>query len=284
MQQALRTRQPADQRAAKPDAPPARRISTGHFDKASDYRHDRTEGIYDWLIILTVRGAGVIRWTDGRTVVREGEVILFEPDAPHGYGTDPAVGQWEILWAHFEPPPSWRPCLDWPTLGHGVRHLSINDAAVRTRVEHHLAEANRLFASYMPHHRELALNALEAAILWCDQQNPASAFARLDPRMRQALDVIAGRLHEPITLADVAQAVNLSESRFAHLFREELGQTPQRFIEQQRIERAQQLLERSSLTIADIAQAVGFQNPFYFTLRFKKATGTSPRAYRHAHP
>ena len=56
--------------------------------------------------------------------------------------------------------------------------------------------------------------------------------------------------------------------------------TPQQFLEQQRLDRARQLLELSGRSIGDIAADVGFDNPFYFTLRFKRLTGLSPRDYR----
>ena len=83
-----------------------------------------------------------------------------------------------------------------------------------------------------------------------------------------------------MTLDGLADMAELSVSRLAHLFREQVGMTPQQFLEQQRLERARQLLELSGRSIGDIAGDVGFDNPFYFTLRFKKLTGLSPRDYR----
>jgi AraC family transcriptional regulator of arabinose operon len=66
----------------------------------------------------------------------------------------------------------------------------------------------------------------------------------------------------------------------AHLFRAQVGQTPQRFLEQQRLDRAKQLLAFTPNSIKTIAYELGFENPFYFTLRFKRYTGSSPRQYR----
>jgi AraC family transcriptional regulator of arabinose operon len=72
----------------------------------------------------------------------------------------------------------------------------------------------------------------------------------------------------------------MSVSRVAHLFREQVGVTPQQFLERQRMERASQLLEMTALSVKEIAHQVGFENPFYFTLRFKRQTGQSPTAFR----
>ena len=74
--------------------------------------------------------------------------------------------------------------------------------------------------------------------------------------------------------------MNLSPSRLAHLFRSQTGQTPQQFVERERITRARQLLLLTSRTVAQIAGEVGYENPFYFTLRFKKHTGFSPTEWR----
>jgi len=62
-----------------------------------------------------------------------------------------------------------------------------------------------------------------------------------------------------------------------------LDMPPQQFIEQQRIRRATELLEHSGYSIAEISSRVGFDSPFYFSRRFKKATGQSPRAFRQQH-
>jgi AraC family transcriptional regulator of arabinose operon len=64
------------------------------------------------------------------------------------------------------------------------------------------------------------------------------------------------------------------------LFREQVGQTPQQWVERERMARAMQLLALSSRTIANIAAEVGYDNPFYFSLRFKQHTGRSPRDWR----
>ena len=126
----------------------------------------------------------------------------------------------------------------------------------------------------------LAMNALEEVLLWLDAENPRAADAALDPRVRAVTEHVCRHLDQRLSLDDLADVAGLSVSRLAHLFRELTATTPQQFLEQQRLARARQLLAATPLSIKEIAQQVGFENPFYFSLRFRRGTGMSPRAWR----
>jgi AraC family transcriptional regulator of arabinose operon len=101
-----------------------------------------------------------------------------------------------------------------------------------------------------------------------------------DSRIARALDLLTDGLAHPFVEEQMARAVGLSPSRFRHLFREQVGDSARNFQERQRMRRARELLATSRQTIGEVAAALGFSNPFYFTLRFKKHTGEGPRAFR----
>jgi AraC-like DNA-binding protein len=69
-------------------------------------------------------------------------------------------------------------------------------------------------------------------------------------------------------------------SRLAALFQHEVGTGIAQYRDRMRMERAAQLLRASCEPVARIAAAVGYDNPFHFSSRFKAITGRSPRAYR----
>jgi AraC family transcriptional regulator of arabinose operon len=124
------------------------------------------------------------------------------------------------------------------------------------------------------------LNALEEVLLWCDSINPRQSSSQPDPRIAKAMDFLTTHLSEPFSMERLARVAGLSPSRLRHLFREQAGDSPRHFQELQRLRRAKDLLAMSRQTIGEIALELGFTNPFYFTLRFKKHTGDSPRAFR----
>ena len=117
-------------------------------------------------------------------------------------------------------------------------------------------------------------------MLCCHEQVVFERGQGVDPRISEVLDLICRQLDRPFSISELARLCHLSPSRFAHLFREQLDMTPLQFIERQRIERARKLLEHTGHTIASISQQVGFESAFYFSRRFKLATGSSPRDYR----
>jgi AraC family transcriptional regulator, arabinose operon regulatory protein len=102
----------------------------------------------------------------------------------------------------------------------------------------------------------------------------------LDPRIVWAISEIERRLGEEITLDDLARGVNLSRSRFAHLFREQTGASPGRYLRDFRLDRARLLLETTFLSIKEVMAAVGFNDPSHFSRDFHGAYGVSPREWR----
>lgn len=88
------------------------------------------------------------------------------------------------------------------------------------------------------------------------------------------------RLGELIVLDDLAGVVGLSRFHFCTAFRHATGRTPHAWLVHLRVEAAQRLLVGSAMPVTDIALAVGYETPSSFAAAFRKATGTTPTAYR----
>jgi AraC family transcriptional regulator len=111
------------------------------------------------------------------------------------------------------------------------------------------------------------------------------ATAGLAPyQLKAILDYIQAHLSEELSLDTLSAQINLSRCHFAAQFKQSIGIPPHRYVSQQRIEKAKQLLrfskESHSLPIADIALACGFANQSHLTTTFKKHSGTTPKAYQ----
>jgi AraC family transcriptional regulator len=102
---------------------------------------------------------------------------------------------------------------------------------------------------------------------------------REDVRIRKVVGFMRERLAEPLTLADLAGAANLSNYHFLRVFKSATGQTPRRYLTQLRIDEAKRLLRRAG-SVAEVARACGFSSPGHLSTAFLRETGTRPSAYR----
>lgn len=87
----------------------------------------------------------------------------------------------------------------------------------------------------------------------------------------------------PYDASKYAKMFSVSVSRFNHLFKEVMGISPLKHFVKIRMENACMLIECTELTIAEIAERVGYDDPVYFSQVFKKQIGISPSIYRRAH-
>ncbi len=263
--------------------PVIRHLVMGHFHEGRSYATWRAHGTTDWLLIATLSGSGRFGYHGGEARTVPGELILLPPGVLHDYSVAPPSPSWELLWAHFHPHPHWLQWLDWPQIAPGLLHLTLEDALLRAEILAKLGDALRHTTSAERRREEFAMNSLETALLLCDTVNPRQGQPVLDGRVRAAMDYLCQQYTHNLSLDQLGAVVGLSGSRLGHLFRKQVGLTPVQFLERQRLERACQLLEFSARPIHSIAEELGFDNPFYFTLRFKRGIGQSPRDYRKSH-
>ena len=91
---------------------------------------------------------------------------------------------------------------------------------------------------------------------------------------------ITDHLSEPLSAADIAAELGMSESRFSRFFHRATGNTFTDFVNRVRINRACQLLMESDRLITDICYVVGFNNIANFNRRFRDIKGMTPREFR----
>jgi AraC-like DNA-binding protein len=86
--------------------------------------------------------------------------------------------------------------------------------------------------------------------------------------------------HNDISVEDIADNCGLNRSYFGKIFKESTGRTPQEFLLNYRMTKATELLKLTKLTVGDISNAVGYDNPLHFSRAFKNTYGISPREWR----
>lgn len=109
-----------------------------------------------------------------------------------------------------------------------------------------------------------------------EQPVPPSSDAGTAAARQWALE----NLHEPLAMADLAARARMSGRTFARRFREEVGMSPGRWLIQQRVFRARELLESTDLSVDRIAGEVGFATGTSLRQHLHETIGVSPLAYR----
>lgn len=263
--------------------PPGCSLVTGWIDGDDSFASMRPRGTSDWQMIVTVTGAGYIRQRGSELVARAGELILLRAGAPHDYGTAAGSPRWRYLWCHFHPRDEWIDLLAWPEIVSRIMCVRLDDPAVRRGVLSRLREVDAFAKGSHPLADRFAVNALEHALLLINEVTGRVASG-LDPRVVEAMQRLGSDLAQSVTFADLAQALGLSASRLAHLFRASTGMSPGQYREQQRLRRAAELLATGGQRVGVVAAAVGFSDPFYFSQRFHRFAGVAPLHYRRGGP
>lgn len=106
---------------------------------------------------------------------------------------------------------------------------------------------------------------------------------RYSAHLSRAVRSIHERYRESISLAEVAREVGVSGGYLQRLFRKELRTTYVGYLREVRLREARRLLSRTRLPIAEVAAEVGFEDPSYFALIFRRWSGMTPREYRERH-
>jgi AraC-like DNA-binding protein len=102
----------------------------------------------------------------------------------------------------------------------------------------------------------------------------------LEYRIHDSASYINYNLHLPLSIADLSKRAGLNLDKFEKTFKQILGCSPQKFIEDTRMQEGARILRTTELPIADVAYKVGYADQSYFTKVFKRAFGISPRNYR----
>ena len=263
--------------------PPLEPVSTlfgDRFEQGSEYRTVREKGRSDWLMLLTLAGVGRVASALDIRQALPGALTVFPPGAPQDYATDPESGRWVFLWVHFNPQPHWLPWLE---------------AMVPPRRMDQWVLSGGLFDSVVSAWEEAILHVRRphpTAPLWSrwafervllllhDSQLAASEDGLLPVPLARAVHWGGPYIDRPFRLADWAKAAGISGSRLSHLAKEHLSESLQRYAEKMKLQHAAQLLRLTQLRVQEIAPAVGYEDPFYFSTRFRRHYGISPRRYR----
>ena len=111
-----------------------------------------------------------------------------------------------------------------------------------------------------------------------------SAVEDADRRLLRARDAMDRAYAEPLDVRTLARIAHVSEAHFIRTFRATFGETPNRYLQRRRVERAMFLLRATDRSVTDICMDVGFASLGTFSRVFRDVVGEPPSAYRRRGP
>jgi AraC-like DNA-binding protein len=108
----------------------------------------------------------------------------------------------------------------------------------------------------------------------------ASARQAANRRLLRARDAMDRSYADALDIEALADSVHLSRAHFIRSFRETFGETPHRYLQRRRVERAMSLLRETNRPVTEICLEVGFWSLGTFSRTFNDIVGCSPKAYR----
>ena len=106
------------------------------------------------------------------------------------------------------------------------------------------------------------------------------AVEELNRRMLRARDAIDRTYAQPLDIPYLAQVASVSEAHFIRTFRATFGETPHRYLQRRRVERAMFMLRESDRSVTDICLEVGFTSLGTFSRTFHDIVQVTPSEYR----
>src|ERR1700674_3195713 len=106
------------------------------------------------------------------------------------------------------------------------------------------------------------------------------AIEEVNRRMLRARDAMDRTYANPLDVPMLARVANVSEAHFIRTFRATFGETPHRYLQRRRVERAMFLLRATDRSVTDVCLDVGFNSLGTFSRSFQEILGEAPTAYR----
>ena len=237
------------------------------------YHIERGPGVYECLLLFTVRGEGRLRLNGKEIPLRPDSIALIPRHWPNEYRTAP--GQWwEFYWIH--------------TTGEAANRLADGIVEDGTLVTAAGAEACaplvedvlRIAGEKRPGYQwELSatigtlLHRVGAA-MQVGRTGGKSGFAE------QVAEYLEKHCSEPLPLQAVAEKFFVSESHLIRRFRKETGMTPHEYLLRSRIGHAKRLLQFTGFSVDEIAAKTGFCSASHFVSSFRRSCGVTPAVWR----
>lgn len=249
--------------------------AVGYYPKAKSHEMKRTEHD-DFIMIYCVDGKGALSVYQSEFMIKAGDLFILPPHTEHYYKADDEQ-PWTVFWFHFK-----------GLLAHQyLQHIYQKDESPIIRnitnidfiqLFQELVDVSRngLNLTSFVYSASICRHLL-MKIAWIHNQNQRTETGLSIVQIQRYMK---SRLNSNISLEELASISHCSKYHFAREYKRLTGVSPLQHFSEMKMEHACFLLEQTSLSMAEIASQLGYDDALYFSRVFRKSMGCSPSAFR----
>ena len=247
---------------------------TGVAALDTPFTTNRSQGRQDYYLMYMLQGELEARAENAQMKLGAGDLIFFPPEKGYMYQlTRPE--KMVYLWIHF----TGGACKE-RLAELGLEMCRVYHPIHGDELEEEIEALHRLLISRPPFYEQEGNARLELLLAhFARYVQPQEVHIPPD-RLQRSLEHLQRHYGEKIALERLAGMEYLSVSRYAALFHQLTGRSPQQYLIDLRLSNACQLLRETDLSISEVARRVGYEDALYFSRLFKRYMGVSPRAFR----
>ncbi len=234
------------------------------------FKTQSLSGRKDYYLIYVTEGALKVVQNDKIITAEKGSVILFPPRYKYQYFGEPPL---KYFYAHFTGSYVEKFLSDCgfsplPCIKKSNYSFKINGEFNNLLEEYNFGSSLKI---------QKCAYLLENLLL-----SISDSLVKTEERFSvdNSLNYIHSNYTKKLEIPQLAKMQNLSNSRYVSLFREKIGKSPNKYIIDLRVSLAKDLLSNTDKPIKEIAEKVGYIDPYFFSAIFKKHVGVSPKTYR----
>ena len=242
----------------------------------SEFHTDRPSGRKDFQLLYIAKGKGYFTIGGRKRVLGEGSMILYRPDEPQHYYYR-AADRTEVFWVHFTGRDAAE-LLRYYELPESDNVFTVGSSPDIQWLYRQMIQELQLCRQNYEELLALMLRHVFIVINRCltEGSRDDGMLSEID----RATHFFNENYHRQINIEEYAAEHHMSTCWFIRSFRQTVKQTPMQYILSLRMANAQSLLESTRCNITEVAAAVGYEDPLYFSRLFRRHTGFSPTEYR----
>jgi AraC-like DNA-binding protein len=248
----------------------------GYFPKALYHYRERKNGCDDYILLYSLTGKGHINTDKGKFELAPHQFIILPPHRFHCFEAN-ISDPWTLYWVHFS--------------SHQLKEFSRAFKIEQFYAPTDLTYSDKIVNIWKEMYSSLDSGFSAASIGYANfclyrflsfflfPKNNHSIPKKACP-LDQSIEYMKANIEKRLTTTEIATHFQYSPSHYTALFKKKTGLSPIDYFIKMKIHYACQLLCQNDLKIKEIAEKLGYDDPYYFSRLFKQVMNKSPKDYR----